>query len=495
MKIFHSFYARLSIIFLLLVLALGAGSLAIAFNAAGHLFDEVEQLLNREYAASIAVELQPLVEEGFSQERVKAAIHYMMVLNPMVEIYLLDGEGSIIAYFTHPEERISRWSVDLGPVREFLAKEGRGPVLGDDPRTPARRKPFSAASLRMGGDEGFVYVILRGQSYDRSLEDLRSSYFLRTGFSTFLFALLAMLIVGLLLFFLLTQRLRRLSSAVRAFERGELDRRVSVRGSDELGALGRAFNEMAASIEAGVEKLKVAEQQRRDLVAGISHDLRSPLTSIRGSLETILLKGNKLSEDEGRRLLETSLRSVSSFQKLVEELFELAKLEAKQVEPAGEPFQLAELAQDVVLKLRPRADEAGISLAVVHPEELPLLIADIGMIERVLTNLIENALSHTPRDGRVRLSIKHEESRMRITVADTGSGIDSGDLPRIFERFYRADKSWGRRSSGSGLGLAIAKEIVELHGGTIEAESQPGQGAVFRIELPLEGAVHRDLPA
>lgn len=486
MRLFRSFYARLSLIFFLLLLALGAGSLVIAFRAAGHLFDEVEQLLNSEYSSSIAAELQPLVAEGLSPEGIKDAIHYMMVLNPMVEIYLVGPDGAILAYFTHPEETLRRRSIDLEPVREFLAREGRTPVLGDDPRTGSRRKPFSAAPLRMGGEAGYVYVILRGQSYDRSLRSLRSSYYLRTGLGTFLFALLATLLVGLSLFFLLTRRLRRLSAAVRAFERGDLERRVRVGGADELGALGRAFNDMAASVAAGVEKLRLAERQRSDLIANISHDLRSPLTSIRGHLETLLLKGYKLSDPEGRRFLDTTLKNVSSFQKLVEELFELAKLETGQAGPEREIFQLAELAQDVVLKLKPRADEAGIALILDQPPQLPPLAADIGMIERLLTNLIENALSHTPDGGRVEISLARRDPMMNITVTDSGRGIAAADLPHIFERFYRADKSRGRGEAGSGLGLAIAREIVELHGGGIEAESPPGSGAVFRVALPLK---------
>ena len=427
-----------------------------------------------------------LVAEGFSQERIKDAIHYMMVLNPMVEIYLIGSDGTILAYFTHPEEQIRRWSIDVAPVEEFLKKGRRVPVLGDDPRIAAGRKPFSAAPLRMGGDQGYVYVILRGQSYDRSLKSLRSSYYLRTGLSTFLFALLATLLVGFSLFFLLTRRLRQLSTAVRAFESGELDHRLPVRGFDEVGMLGRAFNDMAASVEAGIDKLKLAERQRSDLIAGISHDLRSPLTAIRGHLETLLLKGYKLSDEEGRRLLETSLKSVASFQRLVEDLFELAKLETKQVQPVREPFQPAELAQDVALKLKPRADEAGINLVVDHARELPPLVADIGMIERLLTNLIENALAYTPEAGRVEIALSQRDRVLQIEVSDTGMGIAAADLPHIFERFYRADQSRGRGVPGSGLGLAIAKEIVELHGGTIAADDRLESGAVFRIFLPLE---------
>lgn len=481
---FRSFYAKLSLIFLLLILALGAGSLIIAFTAAGHLFDEVEQLLNREYAASIAGELQPLVEKRFSENSVKEAIHYMMVLNPMVEIYLIDGSGNIEAYFTHPAESLERDYVDLEPLKDFIASGGTEPVLGDDPRTNNRRKPFSAAPLQMGDETGYVYVILRGESYDRSLEMLKSSYYLRTGFSTFLFAFLATLIAGLSLFFFLTRRLRRLSSAVKAFEQGQYDYRVDIQGADELSALGRAFNEMAASIGVVMEKLRQAERQRSDLITNISHDLRSPLTSVRGHLETILLKGPKLDDEERNRFIDLSLKNVSSLQKLVEELFELSKLESNQVQPEKELFHIAELVQDVVVKLNPRAEESGISLAVVQPNEPAAVKGDIGMIERVLTNLLENALSHTPEEGEVRISIDSRPENILISVSDTGPGIAPEDLPHIFERFYRGDKSRGRETPGTGLGLAIAKEIVELHGGTIEAENRMGSGAVFRIILP-----------
>lgn len=485
LMIFRSFYAKLSVIFLILVLALGAISLAIAFRAAGHLFDEVEQLLNREYAASIALELQPLVKDGFSEGGIKNAIHYMMVLNPMVEIYLLDEQGSIKAYFTHPAENLKRLSVDLNPLREFIASSGQKPVLGDDPRTGGKQKPFSAAPLKMGNEQGYVYVILRGQSYDKSLGMLRSSYYLRTGLSTFFFAFLVTIIAGLFLFFFLTRRLRKLGFAVRAFENGEYDYRLALKGSDELSTLGRAFNEMAESIEAGVEKLKQAEKQRSDLITNISHDLRSPLTSIRGHLETILIKDMNLTDKEGREFLEISLKNVASLQKLIEELFELAKLESNQVKPGMEAFQFAELAQDVTLKLKPYADSSSITLGIDAPDYLPSIIGDIGLIERVLTNILENAISHTPENGHIEISINTQPEGLQITVSDTGPGIDEEDLPHIFERFYRADKSRDRGRPGTGLGLAIAKEIIGLHKGTIEAVSPSGSGAVFKIYLPF----------
>ena len=482
MRLFRSFYARISTIFLLLILALGGGSIAIAFTASGHLFDEVEQLLNRDYAGSIARELDPLVKGGYAEERVRGAIHYMMVLNPMVEIYLLNESGRIISYFGRPAERIPLSVIDLAPVKAFIAGGEGWLLLGQDPRSATQLKPFSAASLRIGGEPGYVYVILRGQSYERSLEAIRDSYFLRAGLVTFLLALLATLLVGLSSFFLLTRRLRSLSQAVKAFERGELDRRARASGNDELGALGRSFNDMAASIEAGLGRLRLAEEQRRDLMANISHDLRSPLTSIRGYLETILLKDEQLDPEERRGFLRIVLKNVSGFQRLAEQLFELAKLEAGQARPRLESFQITELIQDVVLKLQVQAAAGSIGLEAELPEGLEPVGADIGMIERVLTNLIENALRFTPAGGKVRVSASGEGQGVRVAVADTGRGIDPADLSRIFERFFHADPDGDR--SGAGLGLAIARQIMELHGSRLEVQSRPGQGSRFHFLLP-----------
>ena len=483
--LFSSFYARLSTIFLLLILLLGAGSVVIAFRSSQHLFDDVEQLLNREYARSIAEELRPLVAQGFSQERVKGAIHYMMVLNPMVEIYLLDPEGKILAYFLNPAERIERDTVDIAPVKDFVQSAGRRLTLGEDPRSSTRSRPFSAAPLQMGPDQGYVYIILGGEQYDASLRMIRDSYYLRTGIVAFFLALGATVIVGLSVFFFLTRRLRSLSDAVRAFEKGDLTRRVPVQGSDELGALGRAFNEMASTIAADVEKLRQAERMRRDLIGNISHDLRSPLASIQGYLETMVLKDTTLSPQERRTFLDVSLRNTSHLQRLVEELLELAKLDARQVALRPEPLQIAELAQDVVLKLAPVARQAGVDLTVEPDGELPLVSGDVGMIERVLTNLIENAVRFTPAGGAVRAVLEGQPETVRVTVADTGMGITPEDLPHIFERFYRADKSRDRTTGGAGLGLAIARQIVELHGSSLDVQSSPGRGTRFSFVLPV----------
>ena len=481
----RTFYARISTIFLLLVLALGGGIVVIAFNAAGNLLGDVEQLLNRDYAHSIASEIAPAVSEGFDRGRVMTAIHSLMILNPRVEIYILDEAGRILGYFLNPNETVYRYAVDLRPVRAFIDSRGMQLGPGDDPRSASRSKRFSAAPLDMGGKRGYVYIILGGAQYDSSLRMLRSSYYLRAGFVAFFLAVASTLLVGMVLFFLLTRRLRLLGEAVRGFEQGDMGRRVDARGGDELGALGRAFNDMAATISADVDKLRLSERMRAELIGNISHDLRTPLASVQGCLETVLMKDAQIGPEEKRRLLEISLRNTASLHRLVEELFDLVKMETRQVQPKRESFSVAELSQDVVLKLAQQAEKAGLSISVAAEGEVPPVSGDIGMIERVLTNLIENAFRSTPPGGSVKVGLHREKESVRVSVRDTGAGIDPEDLPLIFERFYRADKSRDRSTGGAGLGLAIARQIVEMHGSTLEVESSPGEGALFHFNLPM----------
>ena len=484
--ILRSFYARISFLFLLLILLLGSASLITAFNASRHLFDEVEQLLNREYAASIAGELKPIVKDGLTKEKIQDAIHYMMVLNPMVEIYLLDSDGEILSYFTHPDEKILRHHIELKPLQTFIRSQGWEVIQGDDPRTESSRKPFSAAPLPMGDQEGYVYVILRGQSYDRSLALVGNNYYIRTGIYTFLASLTITILIGLFLFALVTRRLRTLAQGVRAFQKGDLSYRIHLKGKDELTDLGNTFNEMANTIQKGMEDLKEAEKERTDLIANISHDLRSPLTSIRGHLETLLLKENTLPEEEKRNFLEITLKNVSGFQKLVEDLFDLARLESRQIRLKKETFLLAELIQDIVLKLKSQAENKNITLSFEPVLPLRPLEGDIGLIERSLTNIIENALDHTPESGHIEITLKKKGIYQEICISDSGPGIPEEALPHIFERFFRADKSRNRSRPGTGLGLAIAREITELHQGIIRASNRLSGGAVFYISLPAE---------
>ncbi len=484
----RSFYGRLSSVFLVLLMLLSLAYTYIAFRGALRLIDEVEFKLNSSYASRIASELSPLIANGLVISRIQQSIHYMMVMNPRVEIYLLDSTGKVVAFFADSPDPLKRQQVDLGPIKRYLSgKPGRF-VEGDDPRSPDRPRPFSVARLDFGnGEQGYVYVILGGEKFETALSMLEDSYLIRTGAIAVVLILFVTGIGGLLLFALLTRRLRTLTTAVEAFEHGDLAQRVRGGSADELDRLGTTFNQMAETIAADIDRMKQIDKLRRDLVANVSHDLRSPLASIRGYVETILMHDDTLSPEERRSYLDITLRNTRTLERLVQELFDLSQLENAEYRPNFEQVSMPELVQDVVLKLTPNADRRQVELRMEMPRNVPLVRADIALIERVVTNLIENAIRYTPARGGVTVEIVRHGDRVHVTVSDNGCGIDREDLPHVFDRFYRADRSRVRATdqsgTGSGLGLAIAKRIIELHGSEVTVWSELNVGSRFSFDL------------
>jgi len=486
LKFFRTFYGKLSAVFLILLLLLGLAQVLITFRSSMQFVNEADQKLNLHLARNMAAELKPLLQDSLSVENIKSSIHYMMVMNPKVEIYLLDDQGKILAFFADPPKKVKQTRVNLDPVRTFLNSPRERLILGEDPRQPGRQKPFSAAVLPIGGEtQGYLYIILGGEQYDTALNMIRESYIVRTSIRTLLITIAFTGIIGLILFAFLTRRLRSMTTVVDEFQEGKLDKRIKVNSKDEIGQLGETFNQMADTIEANVEELKRIDKLRRDLVANVSHDLRSPLASIQGYLETILIKESRLDPEERKEYLETILRNTEMLNKLVEELFELSKLDAQQIEPNYELFSIAELAQDAVMKLKPAAEKARVELQANLSEQLPMAYADIGMIERAMSNLIENAIRYTPSGGEVQVNLNRQEENIRVEVSDTGPGISEDDLPYIFDRFYRVEKSRTRKQGGTGLGLAIAKKIIEIHDHTLEVDSQVDVGTTFMFDVDV----------
>ncbi len=483
---FRSFYVKLSIVFLILLVIAGLVQVLTTLNSAMNLARETEQKVNRNLAKDIAVEFEPLVRDSINSGGIHNLLHYLMVVNPNIEIYLLNGQGRILAFFAEPSKVVKLDSVPLNPIREFLAHDKEEPVLGADPRNPDRQKPFSVAHLKIEGQaNGYIYVILGGEQYDAASAALQERFLTRTIARGIVISLLATALIGLVLFFFMTRRLRSMTERVHQFEQGDFQTRIEHASKDELGQLSATFNKMADTIAADIEQLKRNDDLRRELVANVSHDLRSPLASVQGYLETVLIKYPSLSEEERKKFLETSLRNVEKLNRLVHELFELSKLDARQVQPHAEAFSIAELAQDVVMKFRQDAEQKRIDLEADFKGQLPMVSGDIGMIERVLTNLIENAIRFTPPEGRVKIAPVQSNGKVRIAVSDTGYGIPAQDLPHIFDRFYRVGRERGRDSDGTGLGLAIAHKIMELHGGHIEVESELDKGTTFYFDLSV----------
>jgi two-component system OmpR family sensor kinase len=255
-------------------------------------------------------------------------------------------------------------------------------------------------------------------------------------------------------------------------------------GGDEIDQLGESFDHMAERIVEQIDALKRENALRSEMVAHVSHDLRTPLSSLHGYLETLQMKSADLSDAEQKEYLETALRQSERLRRLVAELFELAKLEAPEHEAHSEPFSATDLAQDVVQKFRLRATQQNVDLKVEFNGAVPLVSGDVALVERVLENLIDNALNHTHSDGQIRIPITARNGTVEFAVTDTGEGIPAESQSRIFDRFYQV-RNEHRGSGHTGLGLSIAKRIVELHHGVLQVESTPGAGTSFRFVLPV----------
>lgn len=486
-KYFQSFYGKLSVVFLLLLLILGSTQIYLTMNSASHYINEVDQRLNFNLAQDMAREIKPLLKGELDFQKIGERIHYMMVMNPKVEIYLLDDSGKILAFFTEPGKKVLADRVDIAPITDFLSGVRHLPVLGNDPRNPERKKPFSAANLTLGnGDTGYLYIIIGGEQYESAAALLRESYLLKTIVKGLLFSVSGAAFVGLLLFALLTRRIHSMSEVIEEFKQGNYRQRIAVQSRDEVGKLGLAFNQLADTIVAKTEALKRKDDLRRELIANVSHDLRTPLASIQGYLETILIKEKeeRLTPEERLRYLEIMLKNTEIVNKMVSELFELSRLEAQQVKPKPERFSMAELAQDVVMKFRDRAEKTQVHLKTHLQPDLPLVEADIAMIERALSNLIENAVNYTPARGSVSVEVTGKNDMIRTVVSDSGQGISARDLPYIFDRFYRGRTKNAGNKSSTGLGLTIASKIIEAHGSTIEVSSRVNEGTTFYFHLP-----------
>ena len=507
----RTLHGKLSIALLALLLVVGLLHAALTSYTTRTYTDEVSQNLNRALASDLAKHLikQNLLRSNPQvRQKTKAEIKQNMVLNPDIEIYILDADGAILEYSAAPGV-VQLKRVSLNPIQRFLAALGPLPILGDDPRHPGRQKIFSAARIPAATNDkakdrltGYIYIILGGEKYDAVAAQPGRSHILRLSAWSIAGSLSLVAFAGILLFGFLTRRLRALTNQMEAFQQESTSENMNIQAvrtragaryeGDEIERMRGVFMQMSTRILAQKAQREEIEARRREAVTNVSHDLRTPIAALQGYLETLLIKEGKLSPEEQRGYILTTMKHAERLGKLVAALFELSKLDSHEMEPAWEEFSLAELAQDVVQQFQLAAQNRDVRLETRFSPDLSFVRADIGLIERALENLIENALHYTPPGGAITLSLSPHNERIRVEVADTGRGITPEHLPYIFDRTYRvpveaaSDEIISEEpAQGTGLGLAITRRIIELHGCQISAQSSLGQGATFTFDLPL----------
>ena len=486
MKALNSFYGRLALTLFFLLTAVGLGMVAVSHRYRALYQEEATQRVNLDLARHIVSETLFIRDGQVNEPALESIFHALMVVNPNIELYLLDPKGKIIAY-SAPPGRVKRNKIAIQPICEFLSAKPSLPILGDDPRDPSGHKIFSAAPIGdVNNPQGYLYIILASEDVTAIAQRLGASYVQRESTWTIFMAMAAAFAAGLFALFGMTRRLRSLMSEVEKFKQdGFLESVAPIQtNGDEIAQLAICFHQMARRIERQMEELRQADGLRREQVARISHDLRTSLTALHGYLETLQMKADTLGKEETNQFLDTAVKHSRRLSRLVSDFFELSKLEYRESVPELEPISMSDLVQDVVLKFKPMASSHGVNLHCDHSSHMYWVDADIGMMERVLTNLFDNAIKFTPVGGSIRVNLESRGGEILIQVSDTGCGIEPAQLQMLLQATNFDSMPRSSHPDSSGLGLAIVKRILMLHGSRLTIESEPGQGSSFAFTLP-----------
>ncbi|MBC7258176.1 MAG: HAMP domain-containing protein [Chloroflexi bacterium] len=461
MKALNSLWARLTLIFTVVILIV-VGAIAIWMNRATAA--EFRQYITRSEVTAYGMEsLAAYYRTHGGWEGVEELLNKGVVVT-----------GSRWGMMRRPGMPEVRLSVVLADANGRIVFDGVGQRVGKRLRANELREAIPITEA--GGDEVLGYVLIAlpgapqlGSSEQRFLTRTRGILI-----SVAALAVVLGLVISAILSRSLTAPLQRLAAAARAVAQGDIGKRVSVEGTSEVAEVAQAFNEMTTALEK-------AEKLRQNLVSDVAHELRTPLSVLQGNLRAILDDVYPLDKAEIARLYdETRILA-----RLVDDLQELAQAEAGALRFNIVPTDVASVLRSAVARFEPAAEGKSIRLTCEIPEALPEAMADPDRVSQILNNLISNALRHTPEGGQIALSAAAKEGFVEISVADTGEGIAPEDLPHVFDRFWRADRSRSRAGGGAGLGLAIVRALVEAQDGRVHAASEgPGKGSVFSFTLP-----------
>ncbi|MBC3767716.1 sensor histidine kinase [Neptunicella marina] len=437
------------------------------------------------------VQDNPLLAEGsYDHDALENLFHTLMLLGPSFEFYYIDPNGNILSYSAKPGE-VKRTRIDLTPVKHLLQSDLDLPVVGDDPRNLGLQKIFSVAPVYKEQElQGYLYMIIGSQIYDNILANIQQNQTIKNMALLVTASMLFLMICLLILFRYFTAPLYKLTSGIKSIQQAGYQGSLGVLStansdsSNEIEQLSSAFSQMLMRLQQQYEQLQQIDQQRRVLLADLSHDLRTPLASLQGYIETLALNPDSLSEQDRQRFTQISLKNAQNLKHLIDQIFELAYLEGGQVTLNQESFPLGELLHDVLAKFALKADDKSITLSLNPSQFEYLVFADIGKLERVLSNLIDNAIRHTPEGGAIDIRVSEtDEQKLRIDLRDTGVGISESELAFIFDARYQASTSKTDKNLHAGLGLAISRKLMLLLDSDLKVQSELGEGTCFSFEL------------
>ncbi len=401
------------------------------------------------------------------------------IISQLTEYYEINGTWAGAEVYLYPTSGLQ--GPGTRPARRipFILSDPSGTVLIPNDRYRVGDK-VSKSDLKQGiaitTEEGKVVGVLVPMPLPFEGQPREVEFIQRITLYLLYGALVGMvlaLVLGIILSRTLTRPIRELTRATHAVSEGDLSQQVPVRSRDELGELAKAFNKMSAELSRSVNA-------RKQMTADIAHELRTPLSLILGHAEAVHDGVLPPSTENFEIIREEATR----LEHLINDLRTLSLADAGELSMQMETVEPQRLIQEVSALYQYQAQKKNITFELDIAPDLPLIEVDPGRMTQVLTNILDNAMRHTPENGRIIFAAREVDDMVELAVQDSGPGLNTGDADRIFERLYRADPSRFREDGGSGLGLAIAKSIVQAHGGQISAESEPGSGLKIRIRLP-----------
>ncbi len=481
---------KLSVSFLVIILIIGVVYICTTYYLIKQFYSETSQHLNANVANHLVEEkfrnASPYLENGkVNKELFDDLMHDMMAVNRAIEVYLLNDEGGIVysVVLDHSDPKSPMTMIDLNPINKFISNN-QAYVLGDDPRDKNNKKIFSAAYFEKENHSGYIYIILASEKYQEVCNSLFSSFFLNLGLTTSLITMFSALLLGLLSIWFLTKSLRSIIYHVNKFKEGNLKSRIPNPEKSDLSILAVTFNQMAETIAANIKEINAVNQFRKDLIANVSHDLRLPLTSIKGYVETLRLKGRVMAIDDKTEFMNIIEKSAEYLGNMINQLFDYSKLDAKNIKICKEPVDIITLLLEIKKRYIILAKTKNIILEINGAKEAPLVLADSTLIERVIQNIIDNAIKFTPEKGKVVVTVLVKKTLVTIQIKDSGFGMSELNKQLVYNN-ENQQREIDYYEQGMGLGLAIVKKMIELHNSKLKIKSKPNEGTLFEFSLPI----------
>lgn len=481
-----SIFRPMTIVVFSLITLLGILFTIITYLTTTHYHQASTQLLNKDVAAHIAKFTSPFENGVIDYHKADSVFYNAMVISPSAEIYFLDTTGKVIAFHALRKE-IKLWNIPLTNIRKYISEQGKVYIKAPDPKAPDNPKIFSAAEVVEAHKKlGYIYVILGSNRSENIMSLLLNIHISSLAIKAFIIIIILSLLISFFYFMRIRKSFRGLINVLQRFENGDYTARFPIKNKDDFEPVTVAFNKMADLLSYNINSLTKSEMERKDFIANISHDLRTPLSIARGYAETLVIKkdAKEINELLRQDYIQLIVQKIHQVETMVTQLFELSKMEAVEFKPKKEPFVLSEIVQEIINTFGLRASEKNINLRCAQCQHHLWVKADIGMMERVVQNLIENALKSTPANGSIEISIEPDKNNLVFSIANTADPLPA-DLLQWINNFKLDDHLLTTRPANLGLGLLIVQKILFLHGSSLAAYTHNRSKNVFIFSLPI----------